>query len=399
MFDFISGKPFFDLFNSTTLDLIQNLSRTMFLGVGVEYQNSSRFWEKIESRRVPSCTAGPEIFCAESQHRDLDIIAAFGSSTPASDQYLLHFAPGWDVNRHTIPVLLVPGAGLDATSFSDLYAMEYTGLQQQLTSLGYRVFVMTFSHLHGDNYIQAEQLADAISRVREITGQRKIDIIAHSKGGMAARLYLSNMAATHYRDDVRRYVMLGTPNLGLDYPFRTPLFNYVIYTAGSSGVLAWDRVMAFGTLIDVTERSVYKGGAFPGQCQMLYRWDGEHELDMMQPDWWTTYYGGLGLISHSRGVDEALEYGGNLIEKMNHNKLEDGIEFSVLGGDKSTFHGYPGDETGPGDGIVFVDSAIYTDGLSGRGARLHEKTVISVNHMELLYSRRVARWVDTQLSA
>jgi len=399
MFDFIAGQPFFDLFNNTTQDLMQNLSRTMFLGVGIEYKNSSRFWSKVETRKLPTCQTTAEPFCSENQHHDLDIIAAFGTATPDPDQYLLHYAPGWDANRHTTPVLLVPGAGLDATSFTDLYAMQYTGLQQQLTSLGYRVFAVTFSHLHGDNYIQAEQLADAISRVKEISGQKKIDLIAHSKGGMAARLYLSNMAGTPYRDDVRHYVMLGTPNLGLDYPFRTPLFNYVIYTSGSSGVLAWDRVMAFGSLIDVSERSVYREGTFPGQSQMLYRWDEEYELDMIQPDWWTTYYGGLGLISHSRGIDEALEYGGNLIDKLNHKKLEDGIELSVLAGDKHTFHGFAGDETGPGDGIIFVDSALYTDGLVGRGAKLKEKTILNVNHMELLYSRRVARWVDSQLGS
>ncbi|NLW91942.1 MAG: alpha/beta fold hydrolase [Syntrophomonadaceae bacterium] len=398
MFDFFTRPPFFEFFNSATNDLIQNLSRSTFLGACVEYKNSSRFWDKIESRRVAGCSAAAELFCNESQHRDLDIIAAFGSATPDSDQYLLHFAPGWNSNRQTVPVLLVPGAGLDATSFNDLYAMEYTGLQQQLTSLGYRVFVLTFSHLHGDNYIQAEQLAAAIERVKEVSGHTKIDIIAHSKGGMAARLYLSNMAGTGYRDDVRRYVMLGTPNLGLDYSFRTPLFNYAIFTSGSSGVMAWDRVMAFGSLIDVTERSIYEGGAFPGQSQMLHRWDDEYQLEKMQPDWWTTYYGGLGLISHSYGIEEAMAYGGNLIDQMNQAKLEDGIEFSVLAGDKSTFHGMPGDETGPGDGIVFVDSALYTDGLAGRGARLKEKTVLSVNHMELLYSRRVARWVDSQLT-
>lgn len=399
MFEFIYPAPFFELFNSTTYGLIQNLSRSMFLGACAEYKNSSRFWDKIETRRVAGCTAAAEQFCIESRHRDLDIITAFGSPTPDPDQYLLHYAPGWETNLHQPPVLLVPGAGLDATSFNDLYAMEYTGLQQQLTSLGYRVFVVTFSHLHGDNFIQAEQLAAAIERICEITGRKKIDIIAHSKGGMAARLYLSNMATTRYRNDVRRYVMLGTPNLGLDYSFRTPLFNYVIFTSGSSGVLAWDQVMAFGSMIDVTERSIYEGGAFPGQCQMLHRWDNEYELDKMQPDWWTTYYGGAGLISHSYGIDEALTSGGDLIEKLNRAKLADGIEFSVLAGDKSTFHGISGDETGPGDGIVFVDSALYTDGLIGGGARLKEKTILSVNHMELLYSRRVARWVDAQLSA
>lgn len=397
MFDFVSGQPLMSFLSRTSLDLMQSLSRAVFLGVGVDYKNSSRFWEQVELRRVPGLQGKAEPFCWENRHHDLDIIASFGSATPDADQYLLHFAPGWNSNSHLTPVLLVPGAGLDATSFCDLYAMEYTGLQQQLLSLGYRVFAVTFSHMHGNNCIQAEQLADAINRVKEVTGQKRIDVIAHSKGGMAARIYMSNLAHTRYRDDIRRYVMIGTPNLGLDYPFRTPLFNYVIYTSGSSGVLAWDLVLSLGSLIDVTERSIYQGGCFPGQSQMLYRWDDEYELDVLQPDWWTTYYGGTGLISHSHGIDEALAYGGSLIEKLNQQKLEDGIEFSVLAGDKHTFHGFAGDETGPGDGIVFVESAMCTDGLSGKGAILREKTVLHVNHMELLYSNRVARWVDQQL--
>ncbi|WP_054692193.1 esterase/lipase family protein [Syntrophomonas palmitatica] len=397
MSDRLSSQPFLNMLGNSGQELIQHFSRSMFLGVGSDYHHSHRFWEKVERRQVDSLENRHEPFCNENRHHDLDIISAFGSSTPKSNNYLLHFAPGWDSNLHKTPVLLVHGAGLDATSFTDLFAMGYTGLQQQLIAMGYRVFAVTFSHLHGDNYVQAEQLADAIARVKEATGQNKVNLVAHSKGGMAARIYLCGLAHTPYQDDVNRYIMLGTPNLGVDFTFRNPLVNYLIYTSSSSGVMAWDRLMVFGAMVDVTSRAIYKDGCFPGQSQMLYRWDGEYGIDPMQPDWWTTYYGGAGLFSHSRGINQAIADGGNMIEVLNRHGLPPEIEFSVLAGSKHLFHGVPGDESGPGDGLVFVDSVFYTDSLAREGARLRDKCVLPVNHMQLLYSERVCRWVDLQL--
>jgi len=196
---------------------------------------------------------------------------------------------------------------------------------------------------------------------------------------------------------VRRYIMLGTPNQGIDFPFRNPLFNYVIYISGSNGVLAWDKIFSFGTMVEVSQRSIYRDGAFPGQCQLLYRWDDTYELDVLQQDWWTTYYGGSGLISHSRGIDQAIADGGNLVERLDAVGLEPGIDFYVLAGDNNFFNAFPGDESGPGDGLVFLESVLYTDGLARRGANLRDKDIVPVNHLEFLYSRRVAHWVGSKL--
>ncbi|MDD2372405.1 MAG: hypothetical protein PHF03_02340 [Syntrophomonadaceae bacterium] len=398
MFDLISSNPaVFNFLSAPGKDFYQRLSRDMFLNVGIKYKDSNRFWERVELQQVEKLEAKEELFCPQNQHQDLDIIACFQTATPASNYYLLHYAPGWDRNRHQTPILLVPGAGLDANSFTDLYAMGYDGLQQQLVSLGYRVFTITFSHTHGDNFIQAEQIAAAISRICAVTGKEQIDLLAYSKGGTAARIYLSGLSKTPYRGDVRRYVMLGTPNMGLDFPFRNSLFNYVIYISGSNGVLAWDKVLSFGTMVEVSRRSIYKEGAFPGQCQLLYRWDNTYEPDMLQQDWWTTYYGGSGLISHSRGIDQAIADGGNLVERLDAVGLEPGIDFYVLAGENNFFNAFPGDESGPGDGLVFLDSVLYTDGLARRGAILRAKDTLPVNHLEFLYSRQVARWVGGKL--
>lgn len=400
MFDLITSYPaLFNFIRTTGKDFYHRLSRDMFLNVGVKYKGSHRFWEQVELQQVASLKGRNEVHCPQNEHLDLDIISSFNSATPAPDKYLLHCAPGWHSNQHRVPVLLVPGAGLDANSFTDLYSMGYEGLQQQLLELGYRVFAITFSHTHGDNFIQAEQLAAAIARVRELTGSEQIDLLAYSKGGTAARIYLSGLSETPYRGDVRRYLMLGTPNMGVDFPFRNSLCNYLIYISGSNGVLAWDKVFSFGSMVDVSRRSIYRDGSFPGQCQLLYRWDDVYQLDMLQQDWWSTYYGGAGLISHSRGIDQAIADGGGLVERLDAVGLQPGIDFYVLAGDNNFFNAFPGDESGPGDGLVFLESVLYTDGLARRGALLKAKDTLPINHLEFLYSRQAARWVNRQLEA
>ena len=361
-------------------------------------ENSLQCWDKTILLRVGSLADARHSFCAVNEQLDPDLINAFGTAAPPPGDYLLHLAPGWDRNLIETPVLLVHGAGLDATSYTNLYNMGFTGLQQQLTALGYRVFSLTFSHSHGDNHHQAEVLAHAIQQVKELSGVRKINIIAHSKGGFAARIYLSNLALTPYRDDVGHYIMLGTPNLGTDYSFRYPGLGYLIYLAGGNGVIAWHKLLHMGSFIDISSRAIYREGSFPGQCQMLYPWAEEFPLDISQQDWWTTYYGGTGFISCSRGLQTAMNDGGHLVQKLESRGLEPGITFAVLAGNNSILGLTPAPDSIPGDGIVFVDSVLNTAGMSRRGAVLREKTTLPLNHMELLYDSRVTGWIHRQLN-
>lgn len=379
------------------MDKYQDLINHIFINPGKRIVNSSRYWARVISCRAEVLKNKQEVFCAVNEHWDHDTIEAFGTARPLAGQYLLHLAPGWDSNIHKTPVILIHGAGLDATSFTNLYGMGYDGIQQQLAALGHRVFALTFSHSHGDNFYQAEQLADAISRVRDLCKVEKVDLIAHSKGGIAARLYLSNMSLTAYRDDVRKYVMLGTPNLGTDFAFRNPALSYPLYLSDSNGVIAWDKISLMGEIADTSLRSVYADGSFPGQSQILYRWDDQYPLDITQADWWTTYYGGWGFLSHSRGIDDAIEDGGNLIVRLESKGIEPGVELYVLAGDSHMFGFIPGENTAPSDGIVFIDSVLNTDAMTSGGARLIAKKILNVNHLELLFSREVARWVDQQL--
>ena len=66
----------------------------------------------------------------------------------------------------------------------------------------------------------AATLRDDIAEVKAKTGSPRVDIIAFSMGGLNARAYLES---TLYQNDVRRAIILGTPEAGVDlwYPLLT----------------------------------------------------------------------------------------------------------------------------------------------------------------------------------
>ncbi len=355
--------------------------------------NSCRFWERTELLAASSIQASEQPFCEVNEQVDPDFIEIFGTDRPLASQYLLHRAPGWDSALNKTPLLLVHGAALDANSYTDLFGMGHIGLQQHLIELGHRVFSLTFPHSHGDNFNHAELIADAIQRIRNMCRVPEVDIVAHSKGGIAARIYLSSLSHTPYRGDVRRFVTIGTPHLGTDWVFRNSTAAYLIYLAGGNGVMAWDSLVYFGGIMDIAPRAIYADGCFPGQSQILHDWENVYPLDPTQTDWWTTYHGGMGFFSHSRGINQALHDGGALISRLERKGLEPDIELAVLAGDNHIYDLVALDSSGPSDGIVFVDSALNTDGMLTNGAQLISKEILPYNHLEILWKRKVADWI------
>ena len=55
----------------------------------------------------------------------------------------------------------------------------------------------------------AKELSNIIGQIKDETGQNKVNIVARSKGGLDARVYLANNTK-----DVANLVMIGTPNAG-----------------------------------------------------------------------------------------------------------------------------------------------------------------------------------------
>jgi len=364
----------------------------------------SKYWAKVELLRDSNPNIGQEKFITDNQQKDPEIIKEFNNNPQPNSQYfLLHYAPGWETGTKPYPVILVHGAGHNGNFFADPKSDgSIAGLMQYLSQKGYKVFAVTFAHPHGDNYIQREILADAIQKVKAVTGASKVDIIAHSKGNMSARMYVSNVKKSwgvDFRKDVRRYIQLGAPNDGIDFTFRNTNMAWGIITTGAYGPVPYTYMLIYGIWYDTTYHSIYtEGGAYPGQLQMLARWDSVYPLNTTQQDWYTTYYGGWGFASYSYGIDYAIKEGGNLVNTLQNSPVDPSVEIAVLAGDYNYINGVPWETTGPSDGLVFVKSATDTSAMTKSGAKLLAKDIYHLNHLELAYDKSAMDWIDEQLS-
>ncbi|MCL4191892.1 MAG: hypothetical protein KJZ87_09105, partial [Thermoguttaceae bacterium] len=82
-----------------------------------------------------------------------------------------------------------------------------------------RVFVLKFSSpANADGLaLKALELAETIRQLCRYTGADKVRLVAHSAGGLVARVYLqSALPGVEYRGDVDRLVTIATPHLGSD---------------------------------------------------------------------------------------------------------------------------------------------------------------------------------------
>lgn len=103
-------------------------------------------------------------------------------------------------------MLLVPG-------WSDR-ARRLRWLRHDLLRAGWpssHVAAVDFRDRFGDNVAHAAEIAAAAQALLEVTGAPRIDIVAHSMGGLATRHFL------HFGDGarhVRRVIFTGTPHRG-----------------------------------------------------------------------------------------------------------------------------------------------------------------------------------------
>lgn len=83
------------------------------------------------------------------------------------------------------------------------------------------------------NRISAKKLSNYITELKkkEIKANQKIDIIAHSMGGLIARDYIENLGGNNFID---KLIMLGTPNYGAVSAFQVLLQGAPLPTVGKS---------------------------------------------------------------------------------------------------------------------------------------------------------------------
>lgn len=352
---------------------------------------SSNRWDSVEllwdSRR--GYRWFPQHPCGRIHDRELR--ALFGSEYPPPNLVALHDAgPG-----EGVPVLLVPGATRTAHYFLDPCEDGRSGLPQYLKAAGKRVFALSFSHSQDDNFQQAAQIGNAIARIRELTGSARVDVVAHSKGGIPARICASRLKPEWsgvYDGGMRRLLLVGVPNGGVDYFFRFPQVNRFLLKDEDSPLLnwptTWERMLGPQGWVDLGQRS-YGAPFWPGQRQLLARWDREYPLPEEGPDWETTYFGGEGEVSGSPGIDHYLKQGENMIDLLRHTPVDASVEVFLLAGDSPTMPNFINDLSGPGDGIIYLESALEIP----RGTTVSARQTLPLHHKELICAPEALRWI------
>lgn len=104
-----------------------------------------------------------------------------------------------------LPVLLVPGWSDGPEELAPLRVRFLSAgwEDEQLMSVG-------FADPVGSNINHADEIAAAVDSLKRRTGSAKVDIVAHSMGGLATRWFLQNGGA----ESTRRVVFMATPHRG-----------------------------------------------------------------------------------------------------------------------------------------------------------------------------------------
>ena len=128
------------------------------------------------------------------------------------------------------PVVLVAG------TFSPAFASE--PMARRLRNDGYSVTIFELPTLGTQDINKSAQALGAfVDGVRSRTGAAKVDLIAHSQGGLVSRAYIKNHGGATKIDS---NIMLGTPNQG------TSIANIINFWAKCAGVVACNQ-MAVGS--------------------------------------------------------------------------------------------------------------------------------------------------------
>ena len=386
-----------------------------YLTLEASFTSAANGWAEVD--RYLDATPGftQEDFPPDGRGDQTDQrVTYFGSAEPYSGRFLLYSAPGWDSNPKATPVLLVHGANDNADRAwanpgesggfgCGAITCPSTGMMQYLSSAGYRVFAVGFAQSEGDNLMQAQEVGDAIAVIKAELGVSSVDLVGWSKGEMSARMYVSSVAPSWgrpYAGDVRKLITLGGPNAGYDYPFAHGWSQDFSIWPECGGVVnspsPHTHMTCYGDYAYHPEFSFVPTDGYdcyPGQRQMLARFDSQYGIDETQQDWYTTYYGGQGFYTDGPGIQAAID-AGSLISRIQQAGVPASVDTYLLAGGSPTVVGIYNENRGPSDGVVFESSALSTVGI---GTVAGTKLVAGANHLELGWYPAVESQVATWL--
>lgn len=112
------------------------------------------------------------------------------------------------------PIVLVHGmAGFDELKTGNIGVTYWNGVQAALAADGETAVFVTETSPYNGSEVRAKELAPQIDAILKKTGRGKVNIIAHSQGGLDARLYASPQGLG-FGDKVASITTIATPHHG-----------------------------------------------------------------------------------------------------------------------------------------------------------------------------------------
>ncbi len=107
------------------------------------------------------------------------------------------------------PIVLMHGmGGFDSALFNLL--TYFNGVEEDLDNMGYDVDATVVPSFQSSE-VRAAMVEEQLMEILTNIGARKLNLVAHSQGGLDARQFISSM---HHGDDVAVLAMVATPNKG-----------------------------------------------------------------------------------------------------------------------------------------------------------------------------------------
>lgn len=161
-------------------------------------------------------------------HVDLDVAAEAKETWPGSTESLTGTHSETFERAILLPVIVTHGIigdfaatrgiglgsvgpGLDIT-IDDLIATD--GYKKDGPYPTAHILVYPSFHADGIRWIAENKLGPKIREVLSLTYADRLDIVAHSMGGLISRYYIESTPGLNKGDKVRKLVMVGTPNEG-----------------------------------------------------------------------------------------------------------------------------------------------------------------------------------------
>jgi triacylglycerol lipase len=231
-------------------------------------------------------------------------------------------------STHVLPVILVHGYHEGSWMWSNW---------EHLLSQDHIPFCTVTFHNSDDGCglasDHATELGQIIQEVKHLTGKGQVNIVAHSKGGLDARVYLGNNRNTN---DVANLVMIGTPNggdplassedncfAGRDFVINAPATHALpnphtkYYTIAGN----WNPLLASNCPQQWDEEFVLRVGTFLGYENVWYNMlfaDGSEFSDGVVPLWSAE-------LHNSTELGPTLDCHSNLLGSVEYNLAKESV--------------------------------------------------------------------------